>query len=276
MTDYSDSIFSSIKDIRKKNNDNGTKYWSNEINLTKSNEYIVNNNKNRLHCRSYWPNNNAKCIVIFCHGYASHCNRPIHTYISNEMNNNEIAYITIDVTGHGYSDGIKGYLDNYNDTIDDILTLLIHLYSTSSTLNDHYLQQKGKQLPLFIIGHSMGGAISINVASILSNPNDYYNTSNTTYSRQNSAALQCISPLFKGLMLLAPAIKMTLPPVIRFTLDYVLSTLMPLMSVPGGADNKDVNPKDCWDNDDYYQYIVNDGFPNNPNGLSFGPRIRTR
>ena len=280
----------------------GKEYWSEDVNLKRSNEYIINDRKQRLHIRSYWSDANGtnntndtndanntndtndtnanddkcKAIVLFLHGYASHCNRPLHKYISNEMNNNDNAYITIDVTGHGYSDGTKGYIDNSNDCVDDVLTLLIHLYATTSNMNDHHLKKKGKRLPLFIIGHSFGGAIATLVASILSNPNDYYNVAQTPYSIKNSDAINDISPLFKGLMLLAPAIKMTLPPVIRFTLDYVLSTLLPYNSVPGSNDNDKVNPKDVWASDDYYDYIINDGYPTNPKGLSWGPRIRTR
>lgn len=78
-------------------------------------------------------------------------------------------------------------------------------------------------------------------------------------------------------MLFGPAIKMTLPPAIRFTLDYVLSIVTPYMSVPGSSSSTNKNnPKDVWENDNYYDYVVNDGYPNNPNGLSWGPRIRNR
>jgi len=102
------AIFNEIK--RFKNQDILDSYWSNNVNIPKTNEYITNNRKQKLHVRSYWPQDDekCKCIVIFLHGYASHINRPLHQYISSQMNNNSIAYITIDINGHGFSDGLKG------------------------------------------------------------------------------------------------------------------------------------------------------------------------
>ena len=171
-------MFNDIKDIRDKNDNN---YWSSIVNLPKTDEYITNNRGQRLHVRSYWPNSSTcKSLVIFCHGYASHINRPLHSYISKQYNDNDIGYVTIDVSGHGYSDGVKGYIDSYNDTIDDILSLLICLYSTSSTSSNLQRKELGL-LPFFFMGHSMGGAISINIASILCNLNDYYNVSHTSF-----------------------------------------------------------------------------------------------
>ena len=174
-----------FNDIQEKRDNSNDKYWSNSINLPKTDEYIINNRGQRLHVHSYWPNHSCKSLVIFCHGYASHINRPIHGYISKQYNDNDIGYITIDISGHGYSDGIKGYVDNYSDAIDDILSLLISLYSPTTTSNataTSNLQRSGLgQLPFYFMGHSMGGAISINIANILSNPNDYYNISQTAF-----------------------------------------------------------------------------------------------
>lgn len=267
---FSQGMFDEIKKWKNQNKD---KFWSQNVNISRSNEYIMNNRNQKLHVRSYWPKDvKCKSLVIFLHGYASHCNRPLHKYISLQMNDNSIGYITIDISGHGYSDGLKGYIDKYSDPIDDIISLLICLYTESSGI-DFNLHKIDNTLPFYLIGHSMGGAISILIADILSGNN---NIAQTKFSLEKIKEIQELSKHFKGLMLLGPAIKLSLSPVVRFALDYVLQLLMPESPVPGESDNEKPNDKNVWSNDDYYDYVVNDGFPKNPNGLSWGPRIRCR
>jgi len=55
----------------------------------------------------------------------------------------------------GHSEGIKGRLENHNVTRDDQFTLT-ELY------NDKF---DGKDVPKFLVGHSMGGFISTNMVA---------------------------------------------------------------------------------------------------------------
>lgn len=74
-------------------------------NMEESTEFFYNARGQKLHVRSYWPEN-PKAIVIFLHGFAGHANRPIHGPISTEMVQNDYAYLTFDFHGHGYSEGM--------------------------------------------------------------------------------------------------------------------------------------------------------------------------
>ena len=177
---------------------------------------------------------------------------------------------------------LSGYIDKDSDPLDDILSLLLCLYkssSSSSSEKDFNLNKYGKLLPFCMIGHSMGGCISILIANILTNIKNNNNNDNliqTKFSLQKIKELQEISQYFKGIMLLGPAIKLTISHyIVRFTLQYVLSPFFPYLSIPGDLNDK-TNDKNIWNNDDYYDYVINDGYPNNPNGLSWGPKIRCR
>lgn len=78
-------------------------------NLERTEEFVINNRDQILHVRSKWPKD-TKCVVLFLHGYASHGARPTHKHLATEFNNNEIAYITLDFHGHGYSEGLRAHV----------------------------------------------------------------------------------------------------------------------------------------------------------------------
>jgi pimeloyl-ACP methyl ester carboxylesterase len=103
-----------------------------ELNIPQSEEFVVNNRGQILHCRSYWPkagDSPAKAVVVYCHGYSSHINRPAQEYTSTSLNEIGYAYITIDYHGHGYSEGDRSLIESYDNLMDDILSLLFALFS---------------------------------------------------------------------------------------------------------------------------------------------------
>ena len=68
----------------------------------------------------------------------------------------------MDLPGHGASPGVRGLLTGVGDLIDDGIAIVNHAIADSSTI------KLNADLPLFLIGSSMGGAIALSVANKMS------------------------------------------------------------------------------------------------------------
>ncbi|SFC76600.1 alpha/beta hydrolase [Clostridium uliginosum] len=86
---------------------------------------------------------NPNAIVVIVHGLGEACNR--YEYLAKSFNNNNFSTYRFDHRGHGRSDGDKGYYKDFNDLIDDV-NFVVDL-----------AKSENKNLPIFLIGHSMGG-----------------------------------------------------------------------------------------------------------------------
>ncbi len=86
----------------------------------------------------------SKGSVIITHGIAEHSGR--YEEITNKLNEAGYSVVRYDIRGHGQSQGKRGALKSYHQTIDDL----------------HELVNEEKKLnpkKIFILGHSMGGLI---------------------------------------------------------------------------------------------------------------------
>ena len=85
-----------------------------------------------------------KATVIITHGIAEHSGR----YASFVKTLNEASYrvIRYDLRGHGQTEGPRGKLKSYKQTIEDLHALVLYA-------------KKTKDIPVYIFGHSMGGLI---------------------------------------------------------------------------------------------------------------------
>lgn len=96
----------------------------------------------------YWkPSNEIKSLIIGVHGYAEHSGR--YKHVGEFFASNDFAFYMHDLRGHGKSDGERGYVDSFWDFIHD--------------LNEFIDYIKGREGidRVFLLGHSMGGLISI-------------------------------------------------------------------------------------------------------------------
>jgi len=96
------------------------------------------------------PEGKLKAQVLVLHGYAEHAQR--YLPLIQALYNYDIAVWAPDHTGHGKSDGLRGYIADYQQAVDDAA----HLVDLMRL--DH------PNLPLFIFGHSMGGGLAIHLA----------------------------------------------------------------------------------------------------------------
>lgn len=91
---------------------------------------------------------NPKAIVLIVHGLCEHQGR--YDYLTQKLNQKGFGVYRFDHRGHGKSDGIRVYYDDYTQIFEDV-NVLVDLIKKENT-----------NLPLFLIGHSMGGyAISL-------------------------------------------------------------------------------------------------------------------
>lgn len=247
------------------------------INAPRSDEYVINNRNLKLHVRSFWPTSEAVAVIVSLHGFASHISRPTHLYIGKEMNKKGVAYITIDFHGHGYSEGLRGLVSNPNDLIDDVLSVLLAIYSSSGIETETFNLEKTARsnMPLFLMGHSMGGATATLVSNLLSRVDS--DEVHTRFSISKKEEISRIATNFKGAILFCPAfLVVDLPSWVISFADRWVAPLFASTIMPGGSSNIEDN-RLIWTDDAYIDYIVGDGYPRNPAGLSWGlnPRVKT-
>ncbi|MGE5389838.1 MAG: lysophospholipase [Deltaproteobacteria bacterium] len=89
-------------------------------------------------------------LVILVHGLGEYGGR--YSNLINRLQGENISFYTVDHRGHGRSQGKRGHLEYFLDYIED-LKLLVDMAH-----NQH------PELPLIMLGHSMGGAIAARYA----------------------------------------------------------------------------------------------------------------
>jgi len=92
-----------------------------------------------------WQAANPRADVVIAHGYAEHSGRYAH--VAAALNEAGCAVWALDHRGHGRSDGERGNIESWEAVVAD-LDLLVDLAAADGR-------------PVFLVGHSMGGAIAI-------------------------------------------------------------------------------------------------------------------
>ncbi len=94
-----------------------------------------------------WPVKNPKAQVVIIHGYADHAAR--YEHVARFLRAEKIASFTADLRGHGHSDGARGYINDFDEYLQDVDAIL------------EVLKREQISVPLFIVGHSMGGLVAL-------------------------------------------------------------------------------------------------------------------
>lgn len=84
-----------------------------------------------------------KAITILVHGLAEHSGR--YKYLTDKLNGENFGVYKFDHRGHGKSEGQRAFYSDFNELLDDI-NFIVEL-----------AKEENPNLPLFLIGHSMGG-----------------------------------------------------------------------------------------------------------------------
>lgn len=88
----------------------------------------------------------AKAVIVIVHGLCEHSGR--YDYVTSELNAFGYSVYRFDNRGHGRSGGEKGYVENFNQFIDDAAKIV------------DVARAENPNVPVFMLGHSMGGFIT--------------------------------------------------------------------------------------------------------------------
>lgn len=108
--------------------------------------YLKTARDDQRYYQSWLPDGSPKAALVVVHGLAEHCGRYMN--IVNRFVPQGYAVYALDHLGHGKSDGTRLYVDSFADFIDPLRQFVEMVHGW----------QPG--LPVFIVGHSMGGLIS--------------------------------------------------------------------------------------------------------------------
>jgi len=105
---------------------------------------------------------NPSAVLIHIHGLGSHFQSDydcMDTFINRVdcfQKNNIVSY-GLELRGHGKSSGAKYYVDNFDDYLSDLDALI------------QYINLYHNNLPIYLLGFSMGGAIAIKYSIVFNN-----------------------------------------------------------------------------------------------------------
>jgi alpha-beta hydrolase superfamily lysophospholipase len=103
-----------------------------------------------LHAETFAPDGRIDAVVCVVHGIGEHVGR--YGNIVEALCGASIAVMTFDLRGHGRSEGPRGHSPSFDLIMDDIGLLL------------RKAEQDFPGIPLFLLGHSMGGNFVLNYA----------------------------------------------------------------------------------------------------------------
>lgn len=146
-----------------------------------------------LRWKAWLPQGTPRAAVVLAHGYAEHLGR--YEAFAADLNACGLAVYALDHWGHGKSDGSYGFVPRFSAFTDGVELLLAKV------------EARHPDLPLFLVGHSMGGLIA-------------------------TAHLATHQSHYAGAILSGPAIKATEEPSrIMILISRLLSRLAPKLGV---------------------------------------------
>lgn len=161
-----------------------------------------------------WLLDEPKGIVLITHGIAEHCGR--YDHVARTFCEAGYCTVSFDLRGHGQSSGKRNYINRFSDYLDDLSEVLDRV------------KKSYPGVPIFLMGHSMGGGIV------------------TLFAMERN-------PDVKGLLLSAPSVKVSddLSPFLQ-KISGVLSALvpsLPAIKLDNSIISKDPKVMEAYDSD---------------------------
>ncbi|KAJ7971331.1 Caffeoylshikimate esterase-like [Quillaja saponaria] len=112
-------------------------------------EFISNSRGMKLFtCRWIPINQEPKALIFICHGYGMECSITMNSTATKLVKAGYACY-GMDYEGHGKSDGLAGFVNNFDNLVDDV--------------SNHYTsiceKKENKKKMRYLLGESMGGAV---------------------------------------------------------------------------------------------------------------------
>lgn len=113
--------------------------------------HLVNADGQYLFCRYWKPSGTPKALIFVSHGAGEHCGR--YDELAQMLKGLDMMVFAHDHVGHGQSEGERMVVSDFHVFVRDVLQ---HVDT---------VQKDYPGVPVFLLGHSMGGAISILAAA---------------------------------------------------------------------------------------------------------------
>src|SRR5215831_14061344 len=97
-----------------------------------------------------WPREHPRYVALIAHGYGEHAQRYAH--VADHLVRHGAAVYAPDHLGHGQSDGERALVERVDDLVDDL------------DLAARKAREAHPDLPLVLLGHSMGGIVATRFA----------------------------------------------------------------------------------------------------------------
>lgn len=98
-----------------------------------------------LHVRRWLPDSTPHGVIALIHGYADHGGR--YQWLASRLTEAGMAVSALDLRGHGASPGERAFIKSFDRLVDDAAQYV-------ETVRDSF-----PGIPLFVMGHSMGGLV---------------------------------------------------------------------------------------------------------------------
>ena len=105
----------------------------------------------RLFTQAWLPDDEPKAVIFLIHGYAEHSGR--YRHVGEFLAGRGYAVYTMDLRGHGQSDGFRADIDRYETYLDDLYGYFQEVKAANA----------GRRI--FVLGHSMGGILALAFAA---------------------------------------------------------------------------------------------------------------
>jgi len=109
---------------------------------------IKSKDGSKLMYYSWLPNKKIKLAIGIIHGLGEHSSR--YDIFAKYFCKKGYGVYSIDLRGHGNSEGKRGHISNFNKLINDSEEMFINI------------RKKNLNIPIVMFGHSLGGCIALN------------------------------------------------------------------------------------------------------------------
>lgn len=117
--------------------------------------FFSNTRGQSIYYQGWLPDDRIKASILIIHGLHEHCSR--YQRMAEYLTGKDYAVYGLDLPGHGKSDGTRAFIESFADLLEPIETCL------------ELIKSAHPDLPVFLVGHSMGGLIA--AAYMIEHPN---------------------------------------------------------------------------------------------------------
>ena len=100
--------------------------------------------------QSWAPAGDARAVIVIVHGAGEHSGR--YEYVAQALTGDGYAVFALDHRGHGRSGGSRALIDSMDNAVADVDALV------------YDARVRHPSVPIFMLGHSMGGTIALRYA----------------------------------------------------------------------------------------------------------------